>query len=740
VQAEADAEVRPKRRSRRTAAELLESPPPPLIVDLEMLVTSALQNLISAAGASGISEGEELSPQEERDRLAHLSNSVVSAVRTLLHSAGVLEQINASSHPYATVPSERSPDSPESAIRNHGLSQTEQIELRPFVRRVSSALSKLTLSTRAVWGILETSLDDQDIGLSDLALQRPEGQRVLTAQREAARQKRVEVEAKLRADVLVAARDVQVTVMTFIGELERVLDESAALARGEAVPREMLRAPKAIQGSLRTNAAALILPGGGFGGNWRGNGFVTLPSPPRLSTPVPSGSLGSLQYAYPSHPLTPQVAATLRQKSTSLLAQIESLRHSITTLADSRSSSVSSFLPDPQPARSRLRPSSTSSLASLASLASRLSMSKSQLHASKRNDLARSLTNSSIQDREPSDKLVMDATALQSHLGRFLEEVEDIDVAASVECEVTGEVLSRPDSRINIFSSTTHATSNGASATQGSDMESLAETSLAAYRTSLQEARPLLAELETTKQALYDAAPALLMALQTLYMVPPAVALVASGGHSPQPHATAPLGEYKALVRDDGATPTLHEVLSDLTLGVERLCKTMTSLGAIAQVQQGAAALDDTQSLHKASHSSLAQGSASSSWRGAESHSTGRAKESSLSASTSRHSLAQTEDSVDLSVESRASSDSDFFSRGLDSAGGLKALDGPPKDWGMRPTSLAVVRPESMVSASVYSLEPSLRGASELSRTSSTRDPVSSGEEGGSLAGTSFPT
>lgn len=609
-----------KTRKGSSTAQLLDPLPPPLVSELEVLVTVALQELINAAGIGGMvrRSGSHSNPVEERERLAVLGDGVVNAVRTLLHASGVLEQ-PLSSSAFAS-------HSPINEIvgafsRNPALSPAIQAELRPFTRRVTSTLSKLVLSVRAVWGILETAAADQvldeDDGLGDAEdlARRDQAREQILAEWTRMRETRFETEAKLRSEVLAGARDVQSNVLAFLNEFERLVGDEMAATGGPTLPRALLRAPKALQGSLRTNAAALLLPGGGFGGNWRGNGFVTLPTPnstPNFPSSTPDGA--PLSYAYPSQSISPEVAVALQQSSKSLLVEAGALRDVVN------------------------------------------SISTSSPNNGDNNALAQKVIRLSDPNLSPT-QLLDQAAQLQRQLATFLTKVEDIDVASGVDFELPTESQSRPSSRRDVVS-TSGSISSITNNTQSSDQESILDPAAAsAYRASVQEARPLLAELEVRKQALYDVAPRLLAALQGLYMASSQALASPTGG--PQPLSTSPLAFFSTLSHAEVGPDTVLEILSDLETGVTTLCTTITSLGAIAEVQSSAPS--NLRRPNLAFRNSLFDTKTTST---RSSVVPDGMTASTHSFSSSRVSLNREDDPAGASSHSRESVDSDFFFSG----------------------------------------------------------------------------
>lgn len=522
-----------------STSELLAPIPPPLLSELETHINTTIDALVLTATRPG------LRPNEDRERLAYEGDTVVTAVRTLLHTAGVLDHTSPSLSPLVTTSLTGTPmKGPAPTI-----SRATQSELRPFTHRVTSSLSKLVLSVRGVWALLETSplgdivdLDDGSIADATEMMRRASLRQSLIQTWEEEREKRVDRENKLRIEVEAGARMVQAHVRAFLGELERVI---LGGERGEAA-MEALRMPKPLQGSLRTNAAALLLPGGGFGGNWRGNGFVTLPT--SYSTPaLPSNSereeTNDLAYVYPSKPISARVASVLRQESTHVIDEADALQ----SLLQSVSSSTFPLPPGVQHQR-------TGSIAS-----------------SYRSDSSTSQTRS----KPSTHQLITQSAKLQQRIARFLAQVEDIDVATGIETDAAsdGGFVSRSDSKKD----------DGEKRAE-SDVESILDPS-SMNKSSAQEVRRLLAELEISKQAVYDIAPALLSSLQEQSYRSNDYAETTGPAGGAQPIASSPLAFATSPPRTEEGSAVVLGVLSDLTSAVKTLCTAFDALGTIADVQ-----------------------------------------------------------------------------------------------------------------------------------------------------------
>lgn len=494
------------RRPSAGTAELLGAPPPPLIGDLEEIASRALQELVSEVGLGGVAGAAGRDRAAERDRLVGVGNEVVHAIRVVLHSTGTLE------HAVATSVSSASPvnEIHASSAQSHSLSPQAHADLRPYSRRLISTLSKLSFSIRAMWALLETTEEDLHVAEDDSPadpdelLRRAQARQQTIAERRTVRDIRFEHETRLRGEALQGAQDVSDQVAAFLQQFQRVaLAESAA--RGVPLSAlDAVRANKPLQGSLRTEAGALLLPGGGFGGGWRGNGFVSLLTPPpsRSRHAAPAGER-LLEYAWPNKPISKDVVDELRRAADGVSAQADELK----TLSASAA----------------------------------------------------------------SQGVVSRAVALQRALAAFLAQVEDVDIAAGVDFQLPREDASSP-------------TSTG---TGAASLANDAASTAAKYRASVLEAKPLLADLEARKQALYDVSPRLLFALQRVdrsTLSAPAGALLG------QPHDNNPLAFFArpALSSPPSSPASLDPILDDLVATLPALSSTLVSLAAIAETQASA--------------------------------------------------------------------------------------------------------------------------------------------------------
>ncbi|KAH8925013.1 hypothetical protein BT69DRAFT_1318508 [Atractiella rhizophila] len=545
----------PRVHSRTNAADVLEPAPPLTLGELEMLVTSSINDLLapsrmkeSSADAENPYFEDESAATLERNKLAAAIDSVVANVRSLLHAAGVGE--GAVGAPFVSLAPNEEPTS-RSSLTGNGLvartpllSQAAMNELRQCTITVISTLSKLVLSVRAVWGLLETISRDHKV--SD---EEDEGTEGVVQQRRKLLIDRRQNENKLRSDIFRSVKELADAVVVFTQEYERVAAET--LGNNVVLHKGRLQAPKRIQGVLVTSAGALILPGGGYGGNWRGNGFVTLPAlSPVLGRSTTAADRG-LVYEYPSKPLSLEVVdgVELKQKEVEEVIQllIEKLQEwiqSLRTSAQSQKNEASTSNDD-------IPPSPMDSMEAL--------------------NLSR--------DFYPA--IADTSSNLLSALGKFLNAAEDVDIANKVDLEMDTEVMMR----LNRRSVTTIPISENESE------DAITDSQASEYRVVTQQAKPLLYDFEKYKQALYNSAPSLMFSVQGLSLAisrgqtfyePDEVDSVA------QPPATAPLSD---VIAPKQGTSSPHSVLAEvknMESSLSAFINTLKKLREIADAQDAA--------------------------------------------------------------------------------------------------------------------------------------------------------
>ncbi|SCZ89388.1 BZ3500_MvSof-1268-A1-R1_Chr9g10391 [Microbotryum saponariae] len=628
-----------KRPSKRTVstAQLLEPPPPPLLSHLESVIMEALSKLSELVGEQGAADSGVAAtlfgPGPEREVLAQHSDEIVAAVRNLLHACGILEHpVLRLSDPAASNKSASTTQGLANDIRGGFsrklvLSTAAQLELKPTTRRLTSTLSKLVLAVRAVWGLLETIPADQVLAVDDviaasadepddLAQQEQLRQQVI-ADWARARQTRHEIENKLRHEVLVSTKEVHANVVIFLNEYDLIVKSN--MVNEEGAPFALVRAPKAVTGSLRTNAAALLLPGGGFGGNWRGNGFVTLPSPFTTPNSEPVSSSPRLVYAYPVRAISAETVESLRKESMTIQSKSQALRTLVETVE-------------------------------------------------------RPLDQAALTD------LTKEAGQLLGGIASFLRSVEDIDIASGVDIELANDAgpISRSDTDGSVAKDSMSIKSGHESAAEGKDEA----PSSGPYRASVIEAKPLLAEFEVSKQTLYNVPPRLLCALQSLSVLEEDWATAPAASSGPQPSSLAPLSLYASPPARATGSKAMLEIFDDLGTAVTKLTLALVALSAIAEVQSSAPPSLRRNRTTQRSPTPLDSDTASisgSSFQDSLPHQSPRKLDAvtSRSPASSRHSilpdtfgLSMGRRSKATSMHSRESADSDFFFSGSNAGTG----------------------------------------------------------------------
>lgn len=478
----------------------------------------------SALQQSG-TEGDDPALDLEREEIARLTTHVLSDIRNLLHSVGIQD------HSLSAGPSSRS-------VMNENTQRA--VQLRPFTKKVTSPLSKLVLSVRAVWGLLGTSIEEEQRTQEQLL--EAESEDILLALRDHRAQtvsRRTEGERRLRLDIVVGAREVSEALTTFVEKAS----ESLLELQSPSHDFSRITAQRRTEGILRSNVAALLAPGGGYGASWRGNGLSVLPShqPNHLpgSVPVPN-----VRYTYPRRKLDEDAVTQLSGLGSKLVSESNNL-HDLVVLQQLQ------------------QQASTNKRASGTSVKSHLS-DRSIGALSLRSTTSPNLSTSSGFAR--LSKLTLQANALLSALSSLLSFAEDIDIAAAVDVDVD------PSSVRSLLSYQNSITDH--------DKQDTASTVCDApknYKASLIQARKQLAELAQAKQDLYDSMSSLAASLQSLSMgqeLQRSPTEMQSSLSQSQPPSTAPLSEF--AVPEQAADP-----FSDLLI-------------SLASIRNGKTALEDT--------------------------------------------------------------------------------------------------------------------------------------------------
>jgi hypothetical protein len=441
-----------------------------------------------------------------------------------------------------------------------------QTEVRPFTRKITSTLSKLVLSVRAVWGLMGPSAEEEvalQASFDDLAA--VEGEDDVEAQRanrEDTLRSRQDVETKLRWDVVDGAREVSDGVLKFVDEVERLSGgvPTGSSAQSRLSDRAMMPTLKRPLAVLRLGASAIV-PGAGAAGNWRGNGFVGLPppSPPPSADGFSTGSAATATQTFPSAPLTAETLASLAADARGVAEVINQLRSTINVVvakANKRASTAS--------ARSTTTTSSRPSTPAGGGLPH---IQPNQPNHTPLQSAARHLT-----------KIGGSTANLLSGLAHYLSLAEDVDVASRIDFDLSPSIIPALQ----------HAIAEDAHG-KGRDRSDIPDAHVEALRRTMQKAQPLLNGLERAKQALYDASPTLLLAVQAIGLssttesVPAMVS--AAAPNRAQPAEDSPLTSFAVPARFPDPLATIAAALDAIDMGVRFTAEAFNALLGVANEQ-----------------------------------------------------------------------------------------------------------------------------------------------------------
>ena len=505
------------------ALETLEPPVLPSIGVLQAKAQYTLTELIecahprrSAIQHSSNTTGDDPALDLEREELADLTTQVMGDIRSIMHAVGVLGQ------PAASTSSSR-------------LSLTEvstrTAQLRPYTKKVTSPLSKLVLSVRAVWGLMGTSYDEE-ARTQDLILDADteEDVKILRNHRAEMLTVRIEGEKKLRLDIVVGAREVSDALEAFVNQARTLLPSSQSpLSEGNKAVTQ-----RRLEGILRTNVATLLAPGAGFGANWRGNGLSVLPAhqPHSISG---NGPVPNVKYTYPRRLLTEDTISNVANVSQTLQDEINTLRSVLIPfqrIVDKRASDVSW--------QSQLSEQS-------GSVAPPLLKSHHPLDGAVRR----------------LNTLVRHSTSLISALSSLLNIVEDIDISLNVDLEVDTESIA---SLLEYQKSVAQIDAQDTTSTIGNTLKN--------YQRSLVQARKLLVDMEAAKQLLYDTMANITTNIQSIAIAGASDASAGnqcSLGSRSQPVGNTPLSDFSVFEQR-------HDPLTSMISSLDQMDRAKRSL------------------------------------------------------------------------------------------------------------------------------------------------------------------
>ena len=478
------------------ALEVLEPSPLPTLAMLQSKAQYTITELIECSHPKrsviqrSDTTGDDPALQQEREEIARLTTLVMADVRQLLHSIGILG--------YSSGSSSRPAPGEDLGVA---------AQLRQYTKKVTSPLSKLVLSVRAVWGLMGTSREEevraQEV-INEAASE--EDAQEFRAHRSYLVSMRIESERKLRLDIVVGAREVSEALAVFVDQARGLL-QNLQSPLGDANRITGQKRPEAI---FRTNVAALLAPGGGYGGSWRGNGLSVLPAhQPKItpgSVPVPN-----IKYGYPRRRLDEDSMAMLSNVASALAAEVTHIR----SLASAQQSQALARKGSGVSLNSQMSERSVGGTSALSS-------SSQQPQASK--EFAK-LT-----------KLSLQANKLLSALSGLLSIIEDLDIAAAVDVEVDSSSVS-----------SLIAYQNSVLQLENQDTSSTLRNGLQDYRTSLLQARKHMSHLEEAKQILYNSLSSLVVCIQSLSMAQNVTSSASESDHTPsraQPTSSAPLSDF----------------------------------------------------------------------------------------------------------------------------------------------------------------------------------------------------
>ena len=520
-----------------SAFKSLDPPSATALADLETHANDAIAELIDCAHPRRIRRRRDaedpaaldLELEGDRDRLAALTLSVVNEIRILMHDTDGFEISSTKGGPF------RNDNAAVTA------SAQQAAELRPYTRKITSTLSKLVLSVRAVWGLMSTSeLEEAAIERSYVECDSDFEIENLRQHRADVLRTRQEAETKLRWDIVDGAREVSEAVVKLIEELERISAQATIRSEGSSHP-----SPKHNQGYLHTSATALLLPTGGCGGNWRGNGFANVV--PNLTNDRSSLSSLSPSYLQPSKPLARSMLPRLTELCKSLHEETSALRTVITQILSKASKRAST--------------------------------------ASTRSDRSRPVTpNMNLVASTPLqtaarhlNKLTTPASQILTSISALLALVDDIDIAERVDLDIEPAFLPTVLQILRLDNKG-----------KGSE-EPASEAQVNDYQASLDRARTVLGDLESQKQLLYDSGPSLILLTQAIATNScvegiPDIEQSTVINRS-EPVTASPLVMFSSPLRDQDPLASLSACLNNIDRGATSIIESFDDLCTVADIQ-----------------------------------------------------------------------------------------------------------------------------------------------------------
>lgn len=529
-------------------------PPAPSLQALEQDVKQAADDLIRLTRpANEQSEDQQQQQQQtvkapsefDYELAGNMTSQLVGNVKQLLHCTGALDlSVRPSSQSQSSTPPLGS------LAQQSGTDESRAALLRPYTKKITSPLNKLVLESRALWGLMSTT-EDEESAVQESFLQGIESEEDLLLYRENRAQilkLRAESELQLRLDVAIKAQEILKAVAVFCVFVNDIPPDALGPTGGASNLPALVKRP---EGVFNSSVAALLGPGNGYGAQWRGNGFVILP--PQSMTSLVGGSsspapVPNIRYQYPATEFDAKAAAVIDMANGSALEEVSTLRGAIAGLLSNN----------------RTNRLSQSSFASDKSSGSNTGvLPPSPLQSAQRH----------------VGKIANHATQLSGHIGKVVSLLDDLKIAARVDLEVDTSALSA-----------LMEYSKAESAKPKDSTEDAAESG--EYGATLLKARQLLASFEQSKQCLYEAGPNLVLAIQSIAMSEIGdVSSVRHGISSPspsQPRFSAPLEEFQFPARHADPLASILSTLSKVDLAIAAIKNSLVTLLAIADTQSHA--------------------------------------------------------------------------------------------------------------------------------------------------------
>lgn len=495
---------------------------PPYLVQLERQCMDALSRLSAAVQKRSevydqklCTDMQAFSLQEcsSRDELVEASIDINNATRQLLAMTDViLEQPQHSRGSSSRRASLRHVDAlgPRGSPLLDGwavqiLPSLPIVEFRPLAMKITATESKLMLSIRTAWGLLATSPDEETAvnGMQMADNYSEEEMLSLRRQQNIQLASRKDIDTKLIFDLLVQIRTLGDAISTFLEQVE-----AFAQKNGCTVTKNGLQLSLPAKADFRFSPEDILLPVAASVGNMHGHGFEHY------------FAKGSRTFRSDQDFKASSASRARRVLCTAVLQDLSLERKALLDDLSALRAILGSIMGGLR------QPSMTPSLVST--------------------------TTAQI-------------TAFVNRLGRFLRQLEDIDIAASLDVDLD----------------------DGKRLAQGSEGTPSQEEM--AYLRLLKEASTALRDFTRTKGLLYSVPANMLLLVQKLVMQPTCFSLGSMASPLSQPKDGSPLGCcWTDQVRQLADNQSIVDVLEQVDVATERLLFSLSRMRDIADQQSQA--------------------------------------------------------------------------------------------------------------------------------------------------------